>query len=92
MLARWDEALENAADSVHRNGSRIGWATYAGALAREGRLPEAGRAWRKLLDLTPGISPAALAGFLRDVAVDEAMADAVVEDLILAEAASSAGP
>ncbi len=90
MLTRWDESLENAADSVHRNGSRVGWAVYAGALARAGRLPEAGQAWRKLVAQTPDISPAALSVLVRGVTVDRARADAVMRDLVLAsEAASS---
>ncbi len=93
MLGRWDEALENAADSVHRNASRIGLATYAGALARAGRLAEAGKVWRKLADRTPGISPAALATSLRDLTVDDAATDAVEKYLVLAsEADSSAAP
>jgi hypothetical protein len=91
MLGRWDEALESAADSVHRTGSRVGWATYAAALARAGRIEEAGKAWRKLEDRTPGVSAVALGTFLRDIAIDTAAADSVVEDLRLAcEAASSA--
>jgi tetratricopeptide (TPR) repeat protein len=93
LLARWDEALENAEESVSRNGSRVGFAIYAGALARAGRLEEAGKAWRELQDRTPGISAAALGTFLRGVAVDEATAEAAAEDLAKAsEAAASATP
>ncbi len=90
MLERWDEALDNAADSVQRNGSRVGWATYAGALVRVGRIAEAGRAWQKLLDRTPGLSPDVLAMFLRDVAIDDAKADALVADLMRASEAALA--
>jgi TolB-like protein len=93
MLGRWDEALENAADSVHRTGSRVGWATYSGALARAGRLREAGTAWQKLVELTPEISAATLAGFLRSVAMDEASFEAAAEGLRQAsEAASTTDP
>ena len=91
MLGHWDEALENAADSVHRTGSRVGWATYAAALARAGQLEEAGKAWRELAERTPGVSAAALGTFLGDIAIDEVTANSVVEDLARAsEAASSA--
>jgi adenylate cyclase len=90
MLSRWDEALDNAADSVHRTGSRVGWAAYAGALAHAGRLAEAGEAWRKVVDQTPGISPAVLVGYLRGIAVDEVTADAMLDNLRLASEAASA--
>ena len=79
MLARWEEALENAGDSVHRNGSRVGWACYAVALARAGRLEEAGRAWQELEDRTPGISAAGLGTLLRGIAIDAATADAAAQ-------------
>lgn len=93
LLGRWEEALENAAGSVHRNGSRVGFAIYAGALARAGRLAEAGKAWRELEDLTPGISAAALGTFLRGVAVDETTAEIAVEGIAKASnAAASAIP
>jgi adenylate cyclase len=88
MLARWDESLENAADSVHRNGSRVGWAVYAGALARAGRLEEAGRAWSNLVGQTPDVSPASLVGYLRGVAVDQSTADSLMRNLIAASEAA----
>lgn len=89
MLERWDDSLIAAADSVQRNGSRVGWATYAGALAHEGRLAEAGTAWQKLLDRTPGVTSDALAGFLRDVAIDETRVAELIENLGRAEQAAS---
>jgi TolB-like protein/Tfp pilus assembly protein PilF len=90
MLARWDEALESAADSVHRNGSRVGWATYAGALAHAGRLEEAGWAWKALRERTPGVSADALAAFLRSVASDPSSALAAEEAMQKASDAEAA--
>ncbi len=93
MLTRWEEALENGADSVHRNGSRVGWAAYAAALAYHGRNDEAARAWRALADRTPGLSVAPLATFVHGIEVDKASGDAVVEALERAcEAAASSAP
>jgi len=93
MLTRWEEALENGADSVHRNGSRVGWAAYAAALAYHGRNDEAARAWRALADRTPGLSMAPLATFVHGIEVDKASGDAVVEALERAsEAAASSAP
>jgi adenylate cyclase len=90
MLGRWDEALESAADSVHRNGSRVGWATYAGALAHAGRLEEAGRAWKALRERTPGVSADALGAFLRSVASDPSSALAAEEAVRKASDAEAA--
>jgi adenylate cyclase len=88
LLARWDEALESAEDSVHRNGSRVGWATYAGALARAGRLEAAGNAWNELASRTPGVSAESLGTFLREVAKDESSAAIADEAVHQAEAAA----
>ncbi len=74
-LGRWDEAREDAQDSVERRGTRIGWTVLAATLARDGRLDEARRAFEELRQRLPGLDLDALVRVARSIAPDEANAD-----------------
>jgi tetratricopeptide (TPR) repeat protein len=82
LLARFEEAVASARDSVARTDSRIGWATLATCLGKLGELEEGRRAVLQLQRVAPEIGIEEWGELLASVTSGDEQANALCEGLV----------